>query len=93
MKLITATMYITRDTLISTSFDSQAFVRREVRNRLRAQYEEYIGQSVTNAVWDILVPMVVELSTVLLVEEDIWKVKAQMMVPEETDLFKEEDDV
>lgn len=93
MKLITATILITRDTLNSTSFDSREFVKREVRTRLKAEYEETIGHSVSNAMWDILVPTVVELSTVLLVEQDAWKVKAQMMVPEETDLFKEKDNV
>lgn len=93
MKLISATIHITRDTLISTSFDSQEFVMREVVHRLKDEYEKTIGQSVSIAMWDILVPTVVEISTALSLESDIWQIKAQMMVPERFELFKETKDV
>lgn len=90
MKLITATIHITRDMLLSSSFDVQTTVEQEVLVRLRKTYEETVGYSVGNVVWDVLKGNTVELSTVLLAEADIWQIKAQMMVPEKKELFKVE---
>lgn len=89
MKLIGATMHITRDTLLSSSFDVKSSVKEEILVRLREVYEEVVGHSVDNVVWDTLKGNTVEFTTTPL-ENDVWWVKAQMVVPEENELFKEE---
>lgn len=88
MKLITATMRITRDMLLSNSFDVERTVEQEVLARLREVYEETVEHSVGNVEWGVIKGDIVELSTIVL-EGDVWQIKAQMMVPERFELFKE----
>lgn len=89
MKIIGATMHISRDTLLSSSFDVKSAVEKEILVRLREVYEADLGHSVGEIVWDILKGNTVEYSTTLL-ENDVWQFKAQMVVPEEIELFKVE---
>lgn len=92
MKLITAKMHITRDMLLSSTFDVERTVEQEILARLREVYEETVGHSVGNVVWDIIKGNVVECTTILF-EGDVWQIKAQMMIPERFELFKESKDV
>ena len=89
MKLITATVKITRDTLVSSTFSPRTTVQTEVLHRLRKVFEEARGYSVTDDTWNTLEYNVVETRTVHRLEDDIWVVTAQMLVPEETTLFEE----
>lgn len=88
MKLIAAKMDVTRETLLSSSFDAKSAIEKEILVRLREVYEETVGHSVGNVVWDVMKGNVVELSTELLAEADIWRIKAQMVVPDENELFR-----
>lgn len=93
MKLISATVKVTRDILTSATFSPRATIQKEVLHRLRKVFEEACGHSVKDETWNTLKSYVVETSTLYNVDFDSWTIKAQMLVPEEQELFKEPKDV
>lgn len=90
MKLITAQLTVTHETLNLTTVDAEDMIKNELRTRLRTNLEVEMEREFSDTEWwSVVARYFIEFRSVYRKDALSWTVIATTAIPEDYDLFTE----